>query len=99
MTTNVAALERAAEARRNIPKVIRILLAVSDQPARSLGEALGLSEQSISERLTGKTRISSDELAACAVFFRVDEALFYRDPESIRRGIMTGATVNGDTVG
>lgn len=92
-------IERAAEARRNIPKVIRLLLAVTGRQSKDLAEALGMPGSRLSERLSGKVRISSEELAVCALFFGVDEGLFYRDPDSFRRQIIGGATLNGDTVG
>ena len=96
MTSNVSFLARAAEARRDIPKVIRLLLAVSGTRAKDLGEALGVSEQSMSERLTGKTRISSEEIAACALFFDVDPGVFYRDPDGFRKQIMGSRTPAGE---
>ena len=90
MTPEVAYLERAAEARRTIPEVIRILLAVNRRPARELADALGMSEGSLSERLSGKTKITGEQLAVCALFFGVEEGVFYRDPDSFRRQIMRG---------
>ncbi len=115
MTAEVAYLERAAEARRSIPEIIRLLLAVTQRPARDLAGALGISTGRLSERLTGKVRITSDELAACALFFGVDAGVFYRDPADLRRTILGGviprpgagaeaahsgaSTLNGDTVG
>lgn len=88
MTPEVIYLERAAEARRNIPKVIRLLLAVTGHPARHLADALGMSETSLSERLNGKTRITGEQLAVCALFFGVEEGTFYRNPDSFRRQIL-----------
>jgi transcriptional regulator with XRE-family HTH domain len=88
MTPEVAYLERAAEARRTIPEVIRLLLAVSRKPARELAEALGLSEASLSERLNGKTKITGEQLAVAAMFFGVEEGALYRDPDSFRRQIV-----------
>lgn len=90
MTPEVAYLDRAAEVRRTVPEVIRLLLAVSRRPARELADALGLSEGSLSERLSGKTKITSEQVAVCALFFDVDEGAFYRDPDSFRRQIMRG---------
>lgn len=99
MTPEVAYLDRAAAARQSIPRVLRLLLRLSDRRSSELAEAMGWSRASLSDRLTGKTRIPSDELAACAAFFGVDAGVFYRDPDSIRRRILGGATVNEDTVG
>lgn len=87
MTAKVAYLNRAAEARRNIPQVIRLLLAVSGRTGKDLAGALGMPTSRLSERLSGKVRISSDELAACALFFGVDAGLFYRDPGSFRAAL------------
>jgi transcriptional regulator with XRE-family HTH domain len=98
VTPDIAYLDRAAQARRTIPRVLR-LLRLSDKRSKELAQALGLSHASLSERLNGKTRISSDELAAAALFFDVDPGIFFRDPDSIRRRILGGATVNEDTVG
>lgn len=49
-----------------------------------------MSEGSLSERLSGKTKITGEQLAVCALFFGVDEGVFYRDPDSFRRRIMGG---------
>lgn len=95
MTPDVVYLDRAAQAREQIPKVIRLMLRLTDRRARELANALGLSEASLSDRLTGKTRITSDELAAAALFFGIDAGLFYRDPDTIRSRMLAGATVNG----
>lgn len=94
MTQTITYLDRAALAREQIPKVIRLMLRLTDRRARELAEALDLSEASLSDRLTGKTRITSDEIAVCADFFAVDAGVFYRDPDSIRRRVLEGATVN-----
>jgi transcriptional regulator with XRE-family HTH domain len=75
------------------------MLRLSDRRSAELAQAMGWSRASLSDRLTGKTRITSDELAACGAFFGVDPGVFYRDPDSIRRRILAGATVNEDTVG
>jgi transcriptional regulator with XRE-family HTH domain len=96
VTGKVIYLERAAEARRNIPKVVRLLLAVSQRPARELADALEMPHSRLSERLSGKVRISSDELAAYALFFGVEEGVFYRDPESFRRQIIGDAAPAGE---
>jgi hypothetical protein len=86
----VTYLQRAAEARRTIPRVIRLLLVLSGHSSKDLAEALAMPTSRLSERLTGKVRISSDELAACALFFDVDAGVFYRDPESFRRTLSAG---------
>jgi transcriptional regulator with XRE-family HTH domain len=91
MVENVAYLERAAEARRNVPEVIRILLAVTGRTSKELARALGMSSGRLSERLSGKTRISSEEVAVCALFFDVEEGLLYRDPKSFRAALTQGA--------
>lgn len=83
-------LDRAAAARQSIPRVLRLMLRLSDRRSSELAAALGWSRASLSDRLTGKTRITSDELAACAAFFGVDPGVFYRDPDSIRRRILGG---------
>lgn len=95
MTTDIAYLDRAAEARRSIPRVLRLLLRLSDRRSKELAQALGLSDASLSDRLTGKTRISSDELAAAAMFFDVDPGVFYQDPDTIRQRVLGGASVTG----
>lgn len=99
MGENLVYLERAAEARRNVPEVIRILLAVSRRPAKELAQALGMSEGRLSERLNGKTRISSEEIAVCALFFDVEEGVLYRHPDSFRAALTREASVNRTTVG
>lgn len=87
MAEQISYLERAAEARRNVPEVIRILLAVTRRPAKDLAQALGMSEGRLSERLHAKTRISSEEIAVCAMFLGVEEGLLYRDPATFREAV------------
>lgn len=96
MSAQVTYLQRAAQARRNVPKMIRLLLVLTGRPANDLAKALVMSSGRLSERLTGKTRISSEELAVCAEFFGVDAGVFYRDPETFRRQIVADATVSGE---
>jgi len=96
MSAQVTYLTRAAEARKNIPRVIRLLLLLSGRPAKELADALAMSSGRLSERLTGKTRISSDELAVCADFFQVDPGVFYRDPERFREQVMGSTAPAGE---
>lgn len=65
-----------------------MLLAVSGHTAKDLAKATGLSESQVSERLHGKTRITTDELASFAGFLGVDPGLFFRDPASFREQVM-----------
>ena len=83
--------EAKQQARRDVPKVVRMLLAVSGRTARELAEATGMSESKVSERLSGKTRISSDELASWAAFLEVDPGLLYRSPTYLRDALTQGS--------
>lgn len=91
----VTYLKRAAEARRHVPEVIRLLLAITGRSSKELAQALGISSGRLSERLSGKVRISSEEIAVCALFLGVEEGLLYRDPTSFRAALMgSGPTVH-----
>lgn len=79
-------------ARRDIPKVARILLGVTGRTARELGEVSGLTESQMSDRLSGRTRIGAVEVAAWADFLGVDPGLFYRQPDELR-ALVTGRAV------
>src|SRR4051812_12070708 len=96
MSGNVLYLKRAAEVRQGLPEVIRLLLAVNRKSARSLAGALGISEQSLSDRLNARTRITSEEVAVCALFFGVEEGVLYRDPDSFRRQLTGSAAAIGE---
>lgn len=96
VTMELTYIATAAAARKSIPRVLRLMLRLSDRRSAELGEALGWSRASLSDRLTGKTRITSDELAACAAFFGVEPGVFYQDPDTIRRRIL-GADLNSPT--
>lgn len=90
MSTTRTTTEWAERARQDVPKVARILLAVTRHTAKDLAQATGLSESQVSERLSGKTRITADELAAFAGFLDVDPGVFFHDPESFREMFRNG---------
>lgn len=99
MVETIAYLERAAEARRNVPEMIRILLTITRRSSKELAQALGMSSGRLSERLSGKTRISSDEIAVCAMFLDVEVGLLYKDPNSFRAALKRGSNASEGAVG
>lgn len=88
MSTVRASGERAAEGRHDVPKVARILLAVAGHTARDLAQGTGMSESQVSERLNGKTRISTEELVKWAGFLEVQPGLFFLDPADLREYLL-----------
>lgn len=81
MADDLALAAVAAEARRVIPKMVRMLLAARAEPAKDLAGAMGMSEASLSDRLRGKTRFTADEVATIAAHFGVPVTTLYQAPE------------------
>lgn len=96
MSVTTTYREVGEEARRNVPKVTRMLLAITGHTARELAQASEMSESKMSERLAGKTRISSDEIAMWAAYMEVDPNLFYLSPDQLRRAIIRPVNTGGD---
>lgn len=71
---------REQRGRRDVPRVVRILLARDGHSQRDLARYLGISAGRLSEKLSGKTRITVDDLEDWAPFFRCDPADLLADP-------------------
>lgn len=83
MSPEAAVQMAEEEARRSVPATVRMLLRARGHREMDLARALGLSSGQMSERLSGKTRISSSELAGIARFLGVNPGLLYSTPESL----------------
>lgn len=83
-------LEAEARARRNIPRMVRGLLAFRGLDQGDLARALDISASSLSERLSGKTRISAGEVARMASFLGVEPGHLYADPDASLRPTTLG---------
>lgn len=92
MSTQVTPLGPAAEARRRVPAVIRILLVLDGRPNKALAAHIGISDTALSDRISGRTRWSADEVAAAADFFGVAVGILYEDPASIRDRLTAAPT-------
>lgn len=84
---------------RDIPRVTKMLLGIMGATARDLGQASGLSESKMSERLSGKTPIRAHELAAWADYLGVDPGLFFANPAELRKRLITPAEQGNAVMG
>ena len=76
-------LDAGDEARQIVPTVLRTLMSAAGISSADIANVLGISKASLSERLSGKTRITADELATLANFFGVDPGIFFKKPEEL----------------
>ena len=70
-----------------VPTMVRVLMAARDKSLNDVAKALGVTKSSASERLTGKTRISADEIEVLAAYFEVDAGIFFKTPEEVIEGL------------
>jgi antitoxin component HigA of HigAB toxin-antitoxin module len=80
-TINPAVIEAMAEAREQVPLTVRALLRHFDLSQGDLGLALGLSRQSICNKLTGRGVLRQEEVLGLAQFFGVPTDVLHLDPE------------------
>lgn len=86
--TSADAMEALRRAKTGVPQVIRQLMAYKRLRMYELAGALGVEPQSMSARLSGKTVIKQEELAALAVLFRVPVDVFYQSPDEALRWVL-----------
>ena len=66
-----------------ISAVVRLLLTVRHETQETVAEALGLPRASLSNRLAGRTRWTSDDLDRLAAHFGIDPAVLLMSPAEI----------------
>lgn len=84
MAAKTATVTDPAKAmRERIGTNIRLLLLARGKSTQDLWEAMGWSESTCSRRLSGVTKIPSEELAEVATFLRVGPGDLYRPTEEL----------------
>lgn len=63
-----------------LPTAVRTLMTAHRVPGKDLAEVLHLSASQLSERLSGKTRFSADEVVGIAAYFGVAVGVLFSDP-------------------
>ena len=90
-STATALLAAMESSRRQIPEVIRALMAARRAKGPDVAEAIGMSASSFYARLNGKSVISAHELAALALYFGVPVSFFFEPPPGLLGASAKGA--------
>lgn len=88
VATNQDNGQAMGEARKRVPKVIRVLMDHYGVSGARLGEALGVAPQAVYARLAGTTSIKAEELAELAKVFSVPVEVFFLMPADALRYVL-----------
>ena len=80
---------------RNVPGVVRMLMALTGTSSKALAEYLGLHPNRMSERMTGKKAFELDEVVDLADFFEVSFETLLRDPDEVRARVQNWKLMSG----
>jgi len=88
VVVNTAVLDAMVEARTRVPRTVTALLRYFDIPREELAQAMGLTRQSIHNKLNGRTVLRHEEVAGLARFFGVPADVLRLEPDVALRWVL-----------
>lgn len=74
---------KESDADRNVRLVVQMLMAANEADAAAIAVVLGVARSGVYERLSGKRRITIDDVRKLATYFGVDPGVFFVEPRRL----------------